>query len=85
MTRNRQGSCNVPHASRRAGRPPAAVCGETYAHWYLRRHGYVLVERNYCSPGIKGAIDMMGYDALVVAFCRGKNARCSRSAVSEQA
>jgi len=30
------------HAARRAG-----VRGETYAYWYLRRHGYFFIARNY--------------------------------------
>lgn len=48
------------------------IRGETYAYWYLRRHGYVLVARNYRFPGIKGAIDMIGYDGPVLAFVEVK-------------
>jgi len=48
------------------------IHGETYAYWYLRRHGYVLVARNYTSPGIKGEIDMIGYDGPVLAFVEVK-------------
>jgi putative endonuclease len=48
------------------------VRGETYAYWYLRRHGYVLVARNYTSPGIKGELDMVGYDGRVLAFVEVK-------------
>jgi len=48
------------------------IRGETYAYWYLRRHGYVLVARNYRSPGIKGEIDMVGYDGEVLAFVEVK-------------
>ena len=33
------------------------IRGETFAYWYLRRHGYTLVARNYTVPGIKGEID----------------------------
>jgi len=46
--------------------------GETYAYWYLRRHGYVLVARNYTLPGIRGEIDMIGYDGPVLAFVEVK-------------
>lgn len=46
--------------------------GETYAYWYLRRHGYTLIARNFTTPGIKGAIDMVGYDARVLAFVEVK-------------
>jgi hypothetical protein len=45
------------HEARRTG-----VRGETYAYWYLRRHGYVFVARNYTPRGIKGELDLVGYD-----------------------
>ena len=48
------------------------IRGETYAYWYLRRHGYVLVARNFTSPGLKGEIDMVGYDGKVLAFVEVK-------------
>jgi putative endonuclease len=48
------------------------VRGETYAYWYLRRQGYVLVARNYTSPGIKGELDMVGYDGAILAFIEVK-------------
>ena len=48
------------------------VRGETYAYWYLRRHGYVLIARNFTSPGLKGEIDMVGYDGQVLAFVEVK-------------
>lgn len=48
------------------------VRGETYAYWYLRRHGYVLVARNYTAAGIKGEIDLVGYDGPVLAFVEVK-------------
>ena len=46
--------------------------GETYAYWYLRRHGYVLVARNYTVPGVKGEIDLIGYDGPMLAFVEVK-------------
>lgn len=57
------------------------IRGETYAYWYLRRRGYVLVARNYRSPGIKGEIDMIGYDGNVLAFVEVK----TRSATDDAA
>jgi len=48
------------------------IRGETYAYWYLRRHGYTLVARNYTFPGFKGEIDMAGYDGSVLAFVEVK-------------
>jgi putative endonuclease len=44
------------------------VRGETYAYWYLRRHGYVFVARNYMPRGAKGEIDLVGYDGATLAF-----------------
>lgn len=53
------------------------VRGETYAYWYLRLHGYVLVARNFRAPGIKGEIDMVGYDGDVLAFVEVKTRAAS--------
>ena len=44
------------------------VRGETFAYWYLRRHGYVFVTRNYVPPEIKGEIDLIGYDGETLVF-----------------
>ena len=69
------------------------VRGETYAYWYLRRHGYVLVARNFTSPGLQGEIDMVGYDGPVLAFVEVKtrtkidadDQRAARQATPESA
>jgi len=55
-----------------AGSLRTGLRGETYAYWYLRRHGYVLVARNFTAPGLKGEIDMVGYDGPVFAFVQVK-------------
>lgn len=44
------------------------VRGETYAYWYLRCHGYVFVAKNYTPRGIKGELDLIGYDGKTLAF-----------------
>jgi len=44
------------------------VRGETYAYWYLRKQGYVFVARNYTPRGIKGEIDLVGFDGKTLAF-----------------
>jgi putative endonuclease len=62
-------------AKQRARR--TGVRGETYAYWYLRRHGYILVARNYTAPGLKGEIDMVGYDGSVLAFVEVKTRSAS--------
>ena len=44
------------------------VRGETFAYWYLRRHGYVFVARNYSPLTAKGELDLVGYDGETLAF-----------------
>ncbi len=63
---------NTPDSSPKQQARRTGVRGETYAYWYLRRHGYVLVARNYTSPGLKGELDMVGYDGPVLAFVEVK-------------
>jgi putative endonuclease len=58
---------NRKQQARRTG-----IRGETYAYWYLRRHGYTMVARNYVSAGMKGEIDLIGYDGRVLAFVEVK-------------
>ena len=61
------------------------IRGETYAYWYLRRHGYVFVARNYQAPGVKGEIDLIGYDgaALVFVEVRTRTARAGQPGLPE--
>lgn len=68
-------SANSPQASLQSPKERAlqtGIRGETFAYWYLRRQGYVLVARNYTFPGFKGEIDMVGYDGPVLAFVEVK-------------
>jgi putative endonuclease len=44
------------------------IRGETYAYWYLRRHGYVFIARNFTPRSSKGELDMVGYDGPTLAF-----------------
>ena len=61
------------------------VRGETYAYWYLRRNGYVFVARNYTPRGIKGELDLVGYDGKTLAFVevRTRTVRDDFSALPE--
>jgi putative endonuclease len=56
----------------RAQRRRTGIRGETFAYWYLRRHGYIVVGRNFMVPGIKGEIDLIAYDGPVLAFVEVK-------------
>lgn len=55
------------HKARRTG-----VRGETYAYWYLRRNGYIMIARNFTFRGVKGEIDLVGYDGATLAFVEVK-------------
>ena len=59
-------------APKRDARRRTGVRGETYAYWYLRRHGYTIVARNFTVPGVHGEIDLVGYDGDVLAFVEVK-------------
>lgn len=61
---------DAKHSKQRARQ--TGIRGETYAYWYLRHKGYVFVARNYTAPGIKGEIDLIGYDGPVLAFVEVK-------------
>jgi putative endonuclease len=63
------------HIAHRTG-----IRGETYAYWYLRRHGYTLVARNFTFPDIKGEIDMVAYDGPVLAFVEVKTRSAGKRA-----
>jgi putative endonuclease len=60
------------HRARRTG-----VRGETYAYWFLRSKGYVMVARNFMTPGVKGEIDIVGYDGPTLAFVEVKTRSAS--------
>jgi putative endonuclease len=57
------------------------VRGETYAYWYLRRKGYVMVARNFTVRGVKGEIDLVGYDGKTLAFVEVKTRTSPRDDV----
>jgi putative endonuclease len=63
-------------ASKLQGRR-TGIRGETYGYWYLRRHGYVFVARNYRPRGAKGKIDLVGYngDTLALVEVRTRTVR----------
>ena len=48
------------------------IRGETFAYWYLRRHGYIIVARNFMVPGMHGELDLVARDGDVLAFVEVK-------------
>lgn len=77
--RARNGLADDAREGRRTG-----IRGETYAYWFLRRQGYVLVARNYQVPDLRGEIDLVGYDGPQLAFVEVKT-RTAENAEPEQA
>ena len=69
-------SARTVESGRKARR--TGVRGETYAYWYLRRHGYVMVARNFTVRGTKGEIDLVGYDGETLAFVEVKTRTTER-------
>ncbi|MFZ0879716.1 MAG: YraN family protein [Candidatus Acidiferrales bacterium] len=59
-------------AGRKGRARGTGIRGETFAYWYLRRHGYVMIARNFTAPGMKGEVDLVGYDGAVLAFIEVK-------------
>jgi putative endonuclease len=46
--------------------------GEEDAYFHLRKHGYVMVARNFRSPRSRGEIDLIGWDRDVLCFIEVK-------------
>ncbi len=44
------------------------VGGETYTYWCHRREGYIVILRNFTSPGIKGELDVVAYNGPVCSL-----------------
>jgi len=61
-----------PTDSARLRARQTGIRGETFAYWYLRRRGYIMIARNFTVPGVKGEIDLIGYDGPVLAFIEVK-------------
>ena len=41
--------------------------GEEAAYFYLRRHGYTIVARNWRSSGRRGELDLVGWESDILA------------------
>ncbi len=58
--------------------------GEEEAYFYLRRHGYVMVARNFRSPRRHGEVDLIGWDGDVLCFVEVKT-RTTRDVMPAEA
>jgi putative endonuclease len=79
--RNGLSAESTPSDRLQQSRHLTGIRGETFAYWYLRRHGYVMVCRNFRVPGLKGEIDLVGFDGPVLAFVEVKT-RTSKPGLS---
>jgi putative endonuclease len=46
--------------------------GEDLAHRYLRRHGYIIVARNYRTRSLTGEVDVVAWDGETLVFVEVK-------------
>lgn len=46
--------------------------GEEEAYFYLRKHGYVIIARNYRTPNSRSELDMIGWDGDTLCFIEVK-------------
>jgi len=82
--RNGLADLSAENSPAKARARTTGIRGETFAYWYLRRQGYTLVARNYTVPGIKGEIDLIGYDGQALAFIEVKTRSASASNSAHQ-
>lgn len=59
-------------ASNGATARQTGIRGETYAYWFLRNEGYIVVRQNYRVPNRKGEIDLIAWDGPTLAFVEVK-------------
>jgi putative endonuclease len=46
--------------------------GEEEAYFYLRKHGYVMIARNYRSPRCRSELDLVGWEGKTLCFIEVK-------------
>jgi putative endonuclease len=58
--------------------------GEEAAYFYLRKHGYVMIARNYRSPRSRSELDLVGWDGTTLCFIEVKT-RTTRNIMPAEA
>src|SRR5579864_174303 len=58
--------------------------GEEAAYFHLRKHGYVIIARNYRSPRSRSELDLVGWDGSTLCFIEVKT-RTSRNIMPAEA
>jgi putative endonuclease len=59
--------------------------GEEAAYWHLRDQGFIMVERNYRPAGLRGEIDLIGWEGETLVFVEVKTRHSSAVRVPEAA
>lgn len=58
--------------SRRSAEAQRGVDGERAAYFYLRRHGYIVVARDWTLSTLPGDVDLIGWDGETLCFVEVK-------------
>ncbi|MBI3933361.1 MAG: YraN family protein [Acidobacteria bacterium] len=59
--------------------------GEEAAYWHLRQRGFIMVDRNYRPEGMRGEIDLIGWDGDTLVFIEVKTRQSSAVRAPEAA
>jgi putative endonuclease len=59
--------------------------GEEAAYWHLRQSGFIMVDRNYRPEGLRGEIDLIGWDGETLVFVEVKTRQSSEVRAPETA
>ena len=77
-------SAILPRRTAKAEHLTTGVRGEEEAYFYLRRHGYVIIARNYRTPRVRSELDLVGWDGETLCFIEVKT-RTSRKFLPAEA
>src|SRR4051812_36819697 len=74
----------LPRSRERASHLVTGSKGEEEVYFYLRKHGYVMVARNWRSPRRRSEIDLIGWEGDTLCFVEVKT-RTSRDVMPAEA
>jgi putative endonuclease len=81
-------AANLRRDNIREGTPETAKLGregEEAAYWFLRDRGMIMVARNYRPEGLRGEIDLIGWEGDTLVFIEVKTRSSSHAQVPEAA
>jgi len=84
----RASAANLRRENEREGTADRARLGRTgeeAAYWYLRHRGMIMVARNYRSEGLRGEIDLIGWEGQTLVFVEVKTRSSSEVQLPEAA